>query len=41
MQLLMKDQKFADYKESVVRTMAADFAADQDRIRATLKDMAD
>ena len=37
----MKEQKFADYKDSVVRTMAADFAADQDRIRTALKDMAD
>ena len=40
-QLELKTKKFDDYKRVILNMVNADFAAEQDRIKAILKDMAD
>ena len=40
-QLELKTRKFDDYKQAILNMVNADFAADQDRIKVILKDMAD
>lgn len=37
----MKNQKFYDYKQAIINLVGADFAEDQDRIKAILKEKAD
>ena len=37
----MKTRKFDDYKLAILNMVNADFAADQDRIKVILKEMAD
>ena len=37
----MKDAKFADYMQNLIRMIGADFASEYDRIKETLKEMAD
>jgi hypothetical protein len=37
----LKTKKFDDYKQTIFNMVTADFAADQDRIKVILKDMAD
>ena len=40
-QVEIKDQKFSDYIQQLLSMIGADFAKEQDRIKATLKEMAD
>lgn len=40
-QVEMKDQKFSDYKQTIMNMIEADFAAEQDRIKTVLKDRAE